>query len=242
MTYELHYFPDNASLPIRMVLEELGLAYDAKLVDRRQNDHRGTAYRQINPRGLIPALVDPARGATLFETGAILLFLSDMEGRLGVAAEDSHARADYLKWLFMLSNTLHADLRLRYYSERFVDNPDAQASVHRQAGTRILEHLGLLDRAIGESSSGWLLASGFSVCDPYLACCLRWSLLYPPERCLQPSLLDHLPNLRQMVANLESKGSVQRALQQEGIQGPAFTDPRPPNLDLLDESQAGRGG
>ncbi len=235
MAYELHYFPDNASLTIRMVLEELGLPYRARLVDRRRNDHRAEAYRRINPRGLIPALVDPDRGATLYETGAILLYLSETEGRLGPASDAPSARADFLKWLFLLSNTLHADLRLRYYSERFADDPTAAASVHRHAGTRVIDHFRLLDRAIGEAGSGWLLASGMSVCDPYLACCLRWSLLYPPASRMDANLLKDLPNLRQMVTELEQRPAIQQALRQEGIEGLAFSDPRQPDLGHLDE-------
>lgn len=44
-----------------------------------------------------------------------------------------------------------------------------------------MDHLQLLDRTIGESGGGWLLPSGLSVCDPHLACCLRWPLLYPVD-------------------------------------------------------------
>ncbi len=166
MTYALHFFPDNANLPIRMVLEELGLGYDGRLVDRRSQEHRGEAYRRINPCGLIPAMLNRERDSLLFETGAILLYISEAETALGVAADKPRERADFLKWLFLLSNTLHADLRLHYYSEHFVNEPTAAKSVYWQAGLRTQEHLRLLDQA----AACWPTASA-SATSTWLAAC-----------------------------------------------------------------------
>ncbi len=233
MDYELHFFPDNASLTIRMVLEELGCSYEARLVDRRENAHRGEAFRRINPRGLIPALVDRKRDALLFETGAILLHISEVEDALGVPPENQKERANFLKWLFLISNTLHADLRLRYYSERFADEASAARSVHRQAGQRVTEHLGLLDRTISQSGSGYLLSGGLSVCDFYLASCLRWGLLYPGDSSLDPAPLEGWAALRRMVAELEQRPAVRRSLELEAIPGSAFTAPQRPDLSRL---------
>lgn len=100
-----------------------------------------------------------------------------------------------------------------------------------------MDHLSLLDCNIGQSGSGWLLPSGLSVCDPYLACCLRWSLLYPMDGCRDAGVMDQLPSLRQMVANLETRPAVKRALALELITGPAFTAPHPPDLAGLDSQQ-----
>lgn len=52
--FTLHYAPDNASLIVRRVLEELGLPYRAALVDRRSVQQKSPAYLALNPQGLIP--------------------------------------------------------------------------------------------------------------------------------------------------------------------------------------------
>src|SRR5690606_19758243 len=113
--YVLHYAPDNASLVVRLVLEELGQPYRTCLVDRRGRAQDSVAYRQLNPNGLIPALETP--DGAMFETGAILLWLAERHDRLAPRPGDP-ARAALLKWLFFVSNTLHADARLLFYADR----------------------------------------------------------------------------------------------------------------------------
>ena len=55
---QLHYFPGNASLTPHMLLEELGVPYELKLVDRTQGAHKRPDYQRLNPNGLIPVLVE----------------------------------------------------------------------------------------------------------------------------------------------------------------------------------------
>ena len=81
--YVLHYAPDNASQIIRIVLEEMGLPYRTALVDRATKAQDSAAYRAVNPTGLIPALQTPQ--GTLFETGAILLWLTEVHGQMAPA-------------------------------------------------------------------------------------------------------------------------------------------------------------
>ena len=50
----LHYAPDNASLIVRLALEEAGLPYRTVLVDRAANAQRSPAYMALNPAGRIP--------------------------------------------------------------------------------------------------------------------------------------------------------------------------------------------
>ena len=52
----LHYAPDNASLIVRLALEQLRLPYETRLIDRAAAEQTSAAYRQLNPAGLIPVL------------------------------------------------------------------------------------------------------------------------------------------------------------------------------------------
>jgi glutathione S-transferase len=123
--YRLHYAPDNASLVVRLALEELGQPYDTVLVDRAARGHKAPEYRALNPAGLIPVLETP--DGPVFETGAILLWLADRHGALA-PAPDSPDRGAFLKWLFFTSNTLHAGLRMRFYPAQYAaGDPAAQA-------------------------------------------------------------------------------------------------------------------
>jgi glutathione S-transferase len=75
----LHIAADNASLCVRLTLQELGLAYETFLVDRRLRAHKSDAFLAMNPNGLIPVLETPH--GTMFETAAIIIWLADREGR-----------------------------------------------------------------------------------------------------------------------------------------------------------------
>jgi len=55
----LHYAPDNASLIVRLVLEDLGVPYETVLVNRAAGGQREAPYLALNPNGLIPVLETP---------------------------------------------------------------------------------------------------------------------------------------------------------------------------------------
>ena len=123
--YRLHYAPDNASLIVRLALEETGVPYTTVLVDRRAQAQRAPDYRALNPYGLISVLETPQ--GPLFETAAILLWLTETHAALA-PQPGTDARGAFLKWLFFISNTLHAELRMLFYPQKYV-GPDAAAQL-----------------------------------------------------------------------------------------------------------------
>ncbi|MBE1283147.1 MAG: glutathione S-transferase [Rhodobacteraceae bacterium] len=218
--YILHYAPDNASLVIRLALEEMALPYDTTLVDRRAQAQDGPAYRALNPNGLIPVLETP--DGPVFETAAILLWLADQHGAMAPAAESSD-RAGFLKWLFFASNTLHADLRILFYAKKYIgDDPSHQSALRAGICERLKTYLKNLDAACG---TPWLGGEDLSVLDIYLACQLRWMRLYPATYDRSWFELDHYPALRSICAKLETRASAQTALIAEGLGPQPFTNP-----------------
>jgi glutathione S-transferase len=142
--YVLHYAPDNASLVVRLALEELGVPYRTALVDRAAQAQEGAAYRALSPTGLIPALETP-EGA-IFETGAILLWLADRHG--GLAPAPGRPRARRFPQVAVL-HVEHASCR----HARPVLSPAPYAGGDKEGGScltegRILRALGLLDAAL----------------------------------------------------------------------------------------------
>lgn len=220
--YRLHYAPDNASLIIRLALEEIGAPYETVLVDRTIGAQKSAAYRALNPNGLIPVLETP-QGA-LFETGAILLWLADTHGALA-PAPSAPDRGAFLKWLFFTSNTLHADLRLTFYPALYA-GPDvgAQSTLRTIVQARLKRHLGLLDD-LAATKPGWLDAGTPSVLGYYIACLIRWMALYPAKQDHDWFALSETPHLHRLVWGLEKRPPALIASRAEGL-GPAmFTKP-----------------
>lgn len=215
--YLLHYAPDNASLIVRLVLEEAGLPYRTALVDRAARAQDGAAYRAVNPAGLIPALETPQ--GTLFETGAILLWLADRHGFGPGEAEPG--RLVLLKWLFFLANTVHADLRQLFYHDHYVP-PEAAAGHHDLLTLRLKRHFALLDRAAGDAPGPFAVGG---VLAPYVVVLMRWAVLYPEGQPAWFTLADY-PALSRLAHQLEARPATRRLALAEGLGPNPFTAPQ----------------
>ena len=100
---ELHYWPTPNGHKITMLLEETGLAYRLTLVEIGAGEQFRPSFLAISPNNRIPAIVDraPAEGGepiSVFESGAILVYLADKSGRFLPAA--TRPRTTVLEWLF----------------------------------------------------------------------------------------------------------------------------------------------
>ena len=104
-------FPDRLQLysatspngvKVSIMLEEVGLPYEAHRIDIGKSETRSDAFLSLNPNGKIPAIIDPdgpdSRPLGLFESGAILLYLADKTGKL--LASEPAARLETIQWLF----------------------------------------------------------------------------------------------------------------------------------------------
>jgi GSH-dependent disulfide-bond oxidoreductase len=84
-----------------IMLEEIGLPYEAHLVDITQNETWGPEFLSLNPNGKIPAIIDPdgpgGKPLALFESGAILVYLAEKTGKLIPA--DAAGRYETLQWV-----------------------------------------------------------------------------------------------------------------------------------------------
>jgi len=221
VSYILYSYPDCASHVVRMALEELGTSYRDEVVDMREGIHRSEEFLRLNPRGMVPVLADVATGATLSETGAILSFLAEQSGRLAPPPTDPKARATFLQWLYFLSNTLHADAQVQYYTERYVGDDLAEAArpaIHE----RMRAHYAMIEAAIAKHGGPWLLGKDLSMCDFYLGGCVRWSLVAPRHAPLEPEAVTRHLHLSALLENLENRASVKRAFDAEDTPRSAY--------------------
>lgn len=218
--YTLHYAPDNASLIIRLVLDGAGIPYRTALVDRSKRQQDSAAYRALNPTGLIPTLETPQ--GPISETGAILLWLADTH-HLGPGPADPD-RQGFLKWLFFLSNTAHAELRQIFYPHQYAP-ADAHAAHLEIMSTRMLRHFGLLETAALEHPR--LFAAGKPL-GVYTLVLTRWAQLYPETG---PRWLDmgDYPTLSALARAQEARVETPVVARAEGLGAHPFTRPEQPN-------------
>lgn len=226
MSIRLHWSPDSANLPVRIALEMFGLPFEAVRVDRASGEHRSAVYLEKNPQGLIPVLEDGE--LVLFETGAILWHLAEKAGRLGPNGpkfSDDPARAAALKWVFYLSNTVHADLRMAFYPDRYIDKVATQL-LRDGVVERMVSHFDLIEEYVYNR----VLGHPTILPDIYFSVLVRWAQLYPSGGTVIAGL-ERWPTIQAMCSRVESHPAAIRAFLAESIPPEqAITVPRIPEL------------
>lgn len=223
----LYYAPDNASLIVRIILEELSLPYEDVLVDRGKAEQQAEAYLSLNPTGLIPTCV--INGATITETAAIALFIAESNSTTMVLPPSHECRSQFFRWLFFVANSIHSDLRQLFYAHKFVGNDEqTQAEYRKTVRQRLNENLSILNGQYAADKTIYLFLDEPCVVDVYLAMSLRWLQLYPSSE-RGTFKLSEFPALATMANALQQRPSVIKACAAEGITGDLFTRAEPAN-------------
>lgn len=82
---------------VSMALEEMAIPYNVNVINLGNGEQRDPEYLKICPNGRIPAIVDTDTSISIFESGAILMYLAEKTGKLMPA--DLAGRYDVIQWL-----------------------------------------------------------------------------------------------------------------------------------------------
>ncbi|MGR5117350.1 glutathione S-transferase family protein [Vibrio astriarenae] len=88
-------------MKVALFLEEAQLDFELVPVDTLKGEQHTPEYRLINPNGKTPAIED--EGQRVFDSNAILLYLSEKTGKLGGQPQD---RAELLSWMMFIASGL----------------------------------------------------------------------------------------------------------------------------------------
>ena len=83
---------------ISIALEEMGLDYIVKPINIREDEQFKPEFLAVSPNNKIPAIVDHDIGASVFESGAILIYLAEKSGQF-LPSQGTKERAKVLEWL-----------------------------------------------------------------------------------------------------------------------------------------------
>lgn len=101
MSIQLFAFDTPNGRKISVALEEMGLPYQVQVVNITQDDQFKPDFLRISPNNKIPAIIDPdgpdGQPISVFESGAILIYLAEKTGRFLPA--QGAARVSVLEWL-----------------------------------------------------------------------------------------------------------------------------------------------
>ncbi len=197
---DLYTAPTPNGWKASVTLEELGLPYTVHAVDLSAGEQKTEAFLRINPNGRIPAIVDRANGDfAVFESGAILIYLAEMTGRL--MPTDAKGRSRVIQWLMFQMSGIgpmmgQANVFFRYFPEKIQPAIDRYQNESR----RLFE---VLDRRLGDSE--WL-ADDYSIADIANWCWVRthrWSGVN----------VEGLPHLRRWLDAMKARPACQRGVE-----------------------------
>lgn len=194
--FDLHYWPTPNGHKITLMLEECGLDYRIVPVDIGSGAQFEPAFLQIAPNNRMPALVDPtpADGGpalSLFESGAILLYLAEKTGCFLPA--DLHGRYEVLQWLFWQMAGLGPMLGQNHHFNVYAPEKIPYAIDRYVRETARL--YGVLDRRLEGRA---FIAGEYSIAD---MACYPW--IVPHAR--QGMDLDDYPNLKRWFEAIEAR-------------------------------------
>lgn len=95
---DLYYWPTPNGMKVSIMLEECELEYKVVEVNIGRGDQFTAGFLNISPNNRIPAIVDHDTGMSLFESGAILMYLAEKADRF-MPREQQH-KYEVLQWLF----------------------------------------------------------------------------------------------------------------------------------------------
>ncbi|MGX9393404.1 glutathione S-transferase N-terminal domain-containing protein [Nitrobacteraceae bacterium UC4446_H13] len=201
---DLHYAPTPNGWKITVMLEELGIPYNVIPVDIRAGDQFKPEFLAISPNNRIPAIVDrdPADGGehiSVFETGAILIYLAEKTGRF--LPRDARGRSNVVQWLMWQMSGLGPMLGqhghfLLYAAEKIPYAIDR----YRHEAARLY---GVLDTQLGKT--GRFVAGDYSIAD---IACFPWTMTHKA----QGFTLDDYPNVKRWYAEVRARPQVQAGL------------------------------
>ncbi len=199
---KLYYAPGACSLSPHIVSRELGIPVELKKVNTKDKTVEGGGdYRQVNPRGYVPALVLD-NGEILTEGPAIVQYLADRKPEAGLAPQaGSFERYRLQEWMNFLTSEIH-----KTFSPLF--KPNTPEEYRKIAKENVAGRFDWLDKQL--AGKDYLMGSQFTVADAYLFVLLGWTA---------PTQIDlaRWPSLAAFHKRVGARPKVREALEAEGL-------------------------
>lgn len=205
---ELYSWPTPNGWKVHIMLEELGLPYRTEAVDIGAGEQFAEPFLKISPNNKIPALVDPdgpeqpdGRPFSLFESGAILLYLAEKEGRFLPKAPEGRHRT--LEWLFFQMGGIGPMLGQVHHFVKYAPEPLPYA-IERYSG-EAKRLYGVVDKRLA-AAGGWLNGEGYSIAD---MACFAWMRLWEGQQIK----LAEFPQIERWLETIAARPAVERGLE-----------------------------
>ncbi len=181
-----------------IILEELGLPYNPIKIDITQAEQFTPEFIAINPNSKIPAIVDRETNQTVFESGAILIYLAEKTGKL--LPTDLPGRIKVIEWVMFQMASVGPMFGQLSHFKRFAPEQIPYAIERYEKET--LRLFSVMDRQLAQQE---YIAGDYSIADIAI---YPWVAAYP----FLGVTLDQHPHLKRWVEILQERPAVQQGM------------------------------
>lgn len=196
----LYMAPGSCARVSIMVLEELGLEFETRLVRFMKGEHKKPDYKLMNPKGKVPALI--YNDEALTENVAIITYLNKLHGKILPETNDDLTFARQIADLCFCSSTLHP-LVTRIRMPSFFAGEDYAKEVQDIAFNTMDEFFQLAENQLADNQ--WWYGDQWSAMDAYLYWCF-WRVQGAGYH------VDKFPNFCAHAKRMEQRPAVKRAI------------------------------
>ena len=195
---DLYTFTTPNGRKVSIMLEESELPYSVNNIDITKGEQFTPEFVAINPNSKIPAIVDRETDITIFESGAILIYLAEKTGKL--LPTDTKERFQVLSWLMLQMGSVGPMFGQLNHFKKFAPEKIPYAVERYEKET--LRLYSVLDRQLAE---GEYICGNYSIAD---IATYPWVAIYK----WQELTLDAHPNLKRWVETMQQRPAVQRGM------------------------------
>ena len=203
----IRFYFNTAPNPMKvaLLLEELGLPYEAIPVDAAKGEQHSDAFRAINPNGKVPAIIDTdgpgGREARVFDSSAILLYLGEKADRfIGTPAD----RPELLSWLFFIASGLGPFSGQAVHFQRAA--PEKIPYAVNRYRREVERHYRVLDRHL--AGRDYIVGRDYSIAD---MSAWGWLMRAPIALPGEDDPLAAFPNVKRLVQTVDARPAAARA-------------------------------
>ena len=195
---DLYTFTTPNGRKASIMLEEVELPYNVQKIDITKNDQFTPEYIAINPNSKIPAIVDRDTDITVFESGAILMYLAEKTGKF--LPPDQKKRYLVIEWLMLQMGSVGPMFGQLNHFKKFAPEKIEYAIARYEKET--LRLYGVLDRQLKDNE---YICGDYSIAD---IATYPWVAVYE----FQGLTLDNHPNLKRWVETVQQRPAVQQGM------------------------------
>ncbi|MDE3059812.1 MAG: glutathione S-transferase family protein [Pseudomonadota bacterium] len=204
--YKLYYSPGACSMAVHVILNELGVQFEAVNANKPGTKDRSPEFLKINPRGAVPVLDDD--GQVIREGAAIIIHLLEQHPS-AMLPTSGRERDTALEWLMFANATVHPGYSKMFFIMKNVQDKAVQEQLYKAGAAQIEKYWQEIDERLAKMP--YICGKDITAADILLTVFANWNSYFPVP-------IRMGDNVKRLLKEISSRPSYQKALKTEQVE------------------------